>query len=124
MLNATRRLLVGTISRLARDNMQLVYDEGELQDDGTLSDIPPTMVPTRGMLIKLTAADIQRLQTGGVTIQSGYYFSLPYQVNRVPDEMRSASQRFKIIKHAVQGGVSVFVIEEMPIGNAQLEAQA
>ncbi len=78
-------------------------------------------MPVTGLFVQLTDADIQRLQTAGITIQSGGYFSLPYEVDEIPGEIQFTAQRYTIVKSAVAQGVSVFLIDEKQIGAAEVQ---
>lgn len=110
-------------SRLAKDAAELVFYDFSDNNDGSF-ETPKTTVPVKGFFTSLEAREIQRLREGGVTLNAGAYFSLPYELDRVPNEILCRGQNYAIIKPSIAAGTSVFLIDRKPLGVAQVEAGA
>jgi len=118
-----RGVVTGALSRVADTSAELVFLDLTDADDGSF-DTTERVTPAKGFFTRLNAEQIQRLQAGGVTINSGAHFSLPYELNETPNEIRVAGQRFAIVDASIAAGSSVFMLDRKPLGVASAESEA
>jgi len=122
-LAQTRKLLSYSIRRALTDSVWLNFIEKTPNGDGSFTTTyRPEQVMAR--VVALSQADIQRLQSAGITLFGGVSVALPYEVQTVPDSVIYESATYKVESFTVAQGASIFILPEKPIGSAVIEANA
>lgn len=123
MSAVTRELAVFAIGRLAGELVTLVLKTKTQSADGSFS-VNVLSQYVYGYLVTLTANDIQRLQSQGISIQSGVSLSLPFEVSQMPDTVLYNYSEMRVVSGTIEEGVSVFVLDEAPLLDSGLDSRA
>lgn len=118
MSYVTRDLLSMALSRNAGELVVFITKQVTASGDGSYA-VEEIETEYRARVVDLQQNEINRLALGGITVQSGVSISIPYVVEKIPDQViRSDGTLMKIIKATVSENATVMIADVPPFSPA------
>jgi hypothetical protein len=119
----TRALGALAIQRVSGYMVEFITLSFSPNGDGSFSTTTQTE-QMRAAIVDLSMDEIKRLQSGGITINSGVTCSVPYQLAQVPDQVRYIGELYKVIDYVISQGITTMTLTQTSAGVAQIESGA
>jgi len=124
---ATRKLLCLSMKRSAREEITIHYSTKTPAGDGSYNLVytPETLLAG---VVDLSEDQINRLQSGGITINDGIMVTIPKELPKIPDYISqgtgSTTAYYKIEKDVIAENVTIMTCSRQPYGFALPEVGA
>lgn len=127
-MGATRNLLCFAINRTAGYLITLNFSTKVFNPKG-FYDITPSTVQKMAYVVDLSEDEIQRLQSGGITINSGIMVTIPEELANIPDSISFgdgmySDSTFKVERDVISEHCTIMTCSRWPIGHAVAEPGA
>ena len=127
-MGPTRNLLCFSINRTAGYAVTLNFSGKTRNNDGSFTLVASQMVKMANV-VDLSEDEIQRLQEGGITINSGIMVTIPEELDNIPDSITFdsgmyQSDTFKVERDVISENCTIMTCSRLPIGHAVAEVGA